>query len=184
MQDSEIIALYNERNEAAIKETDAKYGGYAFSVANNILCNREDSEECLNDAYLAVWNSIPPQNPQSLKLFLAKIVRNLSFNRYKAKNRDKRGGGEVELALDELGEIASYSESADFDREKFSVCMNTFLRNISARECNVFIRRYFYAQNIESIARKCGMKADNVYAVLSRTRKKLKAYLQKEGFDL
>lgn len=182
MLDSEIIALYNQRSEDAIKETDAKYGTYCFAVANNILCSREDSEECLNDAYLSVWNSIPPQNPKSLKLFLAKIVRNLSFNRYKEQRRQKRGGGEIVVVLDELREVAD-SES-DFDKDAFANCMNAFLHELPARERNIFIRRYFYAEGIESIAKRYGTSTANAYAILSRTRKKLKTYLQKEGFYL
>ena len=102
MEDSQIVALYWQRSPDAIKETENKYGAYCFSIADNILHSKEDAEECVNDTWLKTWNAIPPQRPNKLQLFLAKITRNLSFNRYKAKAAEKRGGGEMPIVLDEL----------------------------------------------------------------------------------
>jgi len=111
MEDIRIVELYWQKNEDAIKESNGKYGAYCFAIANNILHNKEDSEECVNDTWLNAWNAIPPQKPTKLQLFLAKITRNLSFNRFNARFAEKRGGGEITLVLDELAEcIASESD--------------------------------------------------------------------------
>ena len=104
MTDEGIVNLYWDRNEAAITETDLKYGRYCFSISYNILSNKEDSDECVNDTYNAAWNSMPPQRPVILSAFLGKIVRNISLNRYKEITAQKRGGNQMELILDELGE--------------------------------------------------------------------------------
>ena len=104
MEDSRIVELYWQKNADAIKETDSKYGAYCFAIADNILHNKEDSEECVNDTWLNAWNAMPPQKPTKLQLFLAKITRNLSFNRFNARSAEKRGGGEIVLVLDELAE--------------------------------------------------------------------------------
>ena len=112
MNDLEIIELYFERDETAIKETDAKYGKLCHSIAYNILNNNEDSEECVNDTWLGAWNAMPPQRPNMLRMFLAKITRNLSFNRYESQKAEKRGGGEIHIVLDELAEcIANESDT-------------------------------------------------------------------------
>lgn len=107
MEDREIVNLYWERNSNAIKETASKYGGYCKAIAKNILGNNEDAEECVNDIYLNTWNSIPPNRPNVLSTYLGKITRNLSFDRFRHRHADKRGGGEIELVLDELGECVS-----------------------------------------------------------------------------
>lgn len=110
MEDSRIVELYWQKNADAIKETNSKYGAYCFAIADNILHNKEDSEECVNDTWLNAWNAMPPQKPTKLQMFLAKITRNLSFNRFNARSAEKRGGGEIVLVLDELAECLAESQ--------------------------------------------------------------------------
>ena len=118
MKDNQIIELYWSRDENAIRETNQKYGNYCFTVADNILHNREDSDECINDTWLQAWKAMPPQKPARLRIFLAKITRNLSFNRFNARTAQKRGGGEINFVLDELAEcIASESDVEDEQRK-------------------------------------------------------------------
>ncbi|MBR6679773.1 MAG: sigma-70 family RNA polymerase sigma factor [Clostridia bacterium] len=184
MDDRRIIELYNQRHEKAISETSLKYGKYCFSIANNILGDPRDSEECVNDTWLKTWNSIPPHEPTSLKLFLGKITRNLSFNKYKESHRQKRGGGEIELALDEIDEIVADVRDIESELEEkaFIGTVNRFLHSLPERDCNIFIRRYFHAYSVQRIAQKYDMSENNVSKVLSRTREKLKKYLRSEGY--
>ena len=118
MEDAKIVQLYWDRNELAIPVTADKYGSYCASIANNILDSREDAEECVNDTYLNTWNSIPPNRPNILSTYLGKITRNLSFDRFRHRHADKRGGGEIELVLDELGECVSGADTVEQEVEK------------------------------------------------------------------
>lgn len=184
MTDEQIIDLFWKRKETAIGEIQAKYGAYCFRVADNILKNREDSEECVNDTWLRVWNAIPPAYPKVLRMFLAKITRNLSFNRYQAKHRIKRGGGELEMVLEELEECLTDGfclEEQVLARE-LGERINRFVRELPERNGNVFVRRYFYTETIEEIAERYGLTENHVAVILSRTRKALKAYLEREGY--
>lgn len=184
MTDDKIIQLFFQRKEVAIDETHKKYGSYCFKIANNILNNREDSEECLNDTWLKVWESIPPARPIHFNLFLAKIVRNFAINKYKSRRAHKRGKGEIALVLDELGECIIGQPDVE------TVCLaaelqntiNKFVRELSEREGNVFIRRYFYADSIKDISNLYHISENNVRVMLSRTRSKLKTRLEKEGY--
>lgn len=184
MDDNKIIALYEQRDEIALKETADKYGGYCFTIANNILSNEQDCEECVNDTYLRIWNSIPPQKPKSLKMFAAKIVRNLALDRYRAKNRQKRGADNVCVALDEVVELVA--DTVDIDTESaertFAELLGGFLRALPERECNVFIRRYFYFESVSEIAKKYALRDSHIRVILSVTRKKLREFLRKEGY--
>lgn len=184
MDDNQIIELYWQRNESAIAETDSKYGAYCFAIANNILKSREDSEECVNDTYLRAWNAMPPQKPTVLRLFLAKITRNHSFNRYNSRSVEKRGGGEITLVLDELSECIASNSSVEGEIEAIELgnCIKVFVRALPERECNLFVRRYFFSEPICDIASRYGMNENNVSVILSRTRKKLKKLLIKEGY--
>lgn len=186
MEDNQIIELYWKRDENAIEETAQKYGAYCFAIANNILNNQEDSEECVNDTWLRAWNAIPPQKPENLKLFLAKITRNLSFNRVETQNAKKRGNGELSLVLDELSEcLASHSNVEDtYLAKELSESMRRFVRKLPEREGNVFVRRYFFMEPVAVIAKNYRLTENHVMVILSRTRKKLKKYLVKEGYDL
>lgn len=184
MEDSQIIELYWQRNADAISETSDKYGAYCFSIANHILQSAEDSEECVNDTWLRAWNAIPPQKPSVLRLFLARITRNLSFDRFNAKNAEKRGGGEIALVLDELREClgGDTDTEAAFEAKELRKSIQLFVRALPERDGNVLVRRYFFAEPIADIAKRYGLTENNVMVILSRTRGKLKTYLLKEGY--
>ena len=181
--DHEIIELFWNRDESAIRETAAKYGNYCFTVANGILKNHEDAEECISDTWLSAWNAIPPKRPKVLKLFLAKITRQIAFDKYRFNTAGKRGGGEIEQSLDELAESipASSGVETELSAEAMRTCINSFLVTLSERDANVFLRRYFYVESVPEIAKRYAMKESNVLLVLSRTRKKLEQHLIKEG---
>lgn len=185
MTDEKILELYFKRNEIAIEETSKKYGAYCYQIANNILNCKEDSEECINDTWLKAWGAIPPAYPQSLKLYLAKIVRNLSFNKYKAKYTNKRGNGEIALILDELeGIIGQQSVEDTYIAEELQTSINQFVHTLPEREGNIFIRRYFYADSIRDISKRYQISENHVRVMLNRARNKLKVRLEKEGYFL
>lgn len=183
MQDELIVELYWKRDETAIRETDARYGAYCSRIAENILSSPEDCEECVNDTYLRVWNAIPPQRPKHLGAFLAKITRNLAFDRYKAQTAQKRNK-ELLCVLDELSMCITTGVSAEdyVMAKELSITVNRFVKALPRREGNVFIRRYFFAETAAEIGRKYGISPGNVTVILSRTRQKLREYLQKEGY--
>ena len=182
MDDGRIVELFWRREEAALTETRAKYGAYCFAIAKNILFNPEDAEECVNDALLRAWLAIPPQRPQRLKLFLARIVRNISFDRYKAARAGKRGGGELPLVLDELRDCAGKeSAESELERKELASAIEAFVHELPEREKVVLLRRYFYTEPISDIAARLGLSETNTETILSRTRKKLRNYLAKEG---
>lgn len=184
MEDSKIVELYLQKNENAIKETEIKYGAYCFAIADNILHNREDSEECVNDTWLKTWNAIPPQKPIKLQMFLAKITRNLSFNRFNTRSAKKRGGGEIIFVLEELAEcLACESDIAsEYETQELGQCLRRFVRSLPERDGNIFVRRYFFTETIAEIATKYGLTENNIAVILSRTRNKLRKHLKKEGF--
>ena len=184
--DEEIVALYWSRNEEAIRQTADTLGHYCYTVAYNILGNTEDAEECVNDTYLALWNAIPPARPASLKHFVTRILRNLALNRYKEQNRDKRGGGQVPLALEELSEVVSDTEDipADYAKKELLKSISVFLRGCSARDRGIFLDSYVRLESTETLSARYRIKEAQVLLILSRTRKKLKAYLEKEGYTL
>lgn len=186
MEDKEIVQLYFDRNRQAIAETSEKYGRYCTAIAVNILNSREDAEECVNDTYLNAWNCIPPRRPKMLSTFLGKLVRNLSFNRFKAAHSDKRGGYELPLILDELGEIVSDEASVedDADRDELIENINAFLKALPERKRYMFIRRYWYSDRISLIAKRCGCSENSVSVELSRIRKSLRENLTERGYDI
>jgi len=181
LEDKQIIELYCNRSENAIEKTAEKYGKFCFGIANNILQNREDTEECVNDTWMKAWLSIPPTIPDCLRIFLGKITRNLSFDKYRANHSAKRGGGEINLVLEELEEvIGNSSVEAQLEGKMLTEAINTYLYKLPERDCNVFIRRYFFAETTSEIAKRYDLKESNVLMILSRTRKKLQAYLIQE----
>lgn len=184
--EEEIIELYRARDEEAIRRTADTLGSYCYTVAYNILGNPEDAEECVNDTYLAVWNAIPPARPASFKHFVTRILRNLALNRYKEQNRDKRGGGQVPLALEELAEVVSDTEDipADYARKELLESITRFLRECSPRDRGLFLDRYIRLEPTAALAKRYRVKEAQVLLILSRTRKKLKAQLEKEGYTL
>lgn len=184
MEDQKIIDLYWQRSEQAIAETDTKYGGYCYSIAYNILTNREDSEESVSDTYMAAWRSMPPKKPGILSAFLGKITRHLSIDRWRRRTAEKRGGGEVVLALDELENCVSGEESVEnkLQRKELTVAVNRFLDQLPETERNVFLCRYWYVDSIGDIAANFGFSEAKVNSMLYRTREKLRKALQKEGY--
>ena len=183
MKDKQIVELYWARSEAAIAETEKKYGRYCHYIAYQILCNNEDAYEVVNDTYLKAWNTIPPKRPDPLKPYVGTISRQLALDVYKSKRAQKRGG-QVPLALDELSECISGSDSsADIGESvALSDALSRFLRALPERTRIIFVRRYFYMSSVEDIAQDFSMKPSNVTMHLHRTRKKLEQFLKKEGF--
>lgn len=186
MNDNEIIQLYWDRNEQAIKVTSQTYGNYCATIARNILNNKEDVDECINDTYINAWNSMPTHWPEHLATFLGKITRNLSFNKYRDDHTEKRGGGEIALVLDELTDCVSDTDYVEqiIDRQELLKVINSFVRKLSIDKRNMFVRRYWYADSVSDIAKDYGMLQGTVSKTLERTRKQLKAYLTERGFDL
>lgn len=187
MTDNEIIELYKARSETAIAESDTKYGAYCFAVADNILNNREDSGECVNDTWLYAWNVIPPKCPDILRLFFAKITRNLSIDKLRKRTSKKRGEGELELALEELEECVPDKGSSveeALDEKQLSVVIDEFLRTIPQRDRQFFLRRYFFTEAVSKIAARFKVSENIVSVSLHRTRAKLKSHLEKEGFEI
>ena len=177
--------MYWIRDERAIAATDKKYGKYCRVIANNVLHSDFESEECVDDAYMKLWNSIPPQRPQRFCAYLAKITRNLAVNRYLYHRREKRNQ-QTELVLDELSEIVSDTplEDAEIDEMMLRDAINGFLATLD-RDIRVnFVRRYWYLDSIKNIARDCRYTESNVKVILYRTRIKFKTFLEKEGIQL
>lgn len=186
MDDTMILDLFWARSESAISETDAKYGKYCNTIAMNILRNTEDARECVNDTYLNTWNAMPPERPSILSSFLGKITRNLSLNKYKEQRRKRRGGGEVALILDELEDCVPSTGSVEAEVESNTgiKAINTFLLSIESGDRIVFVRRYWYADSIVSIASRFQLSESKVKSMLFRTRNKLRIYLEKEGIPI
>lgn len=182
MKDCAIIDLYWSRNPEAIQQTGEKYGGYCRTIARNILADHRDAEECVNDTWLSAWNAMPENRPSLLAPFLGKITRNLAFTRWRTDHTEKRGKGELPLVLDELTECVSSADTlqavelAELEQE-----INRFLRTLPERECNVFLRRYWFTEPMADIARRYGMREATVRTSLFRSRDKLRRYLEKEG---
>lgn len=184
MTDKEIITLFFQRDERAIEQAKEKYGTYCQKIAVQILQDHQDCEECFNETLLRVWNSIPPHEPKNLKLYIATITRNLAFSYYRVKTAQKRGGAEVNLALEELSECISSSEMLEDTvlAQDLGDVINRFLATLSLRDRNVFLRRYFFTEDTKDIAIRYKLRESNVHMILSRTRKKLKRHLQEEGY--
>ena len=186
MDDTKIVQLYWDRNEQAIPATAEKYGRYCASIAQNILGNKEDAEECVNDTYINAWNSMPPHKPSILSTFLGKITRNLSFNRYKYNTANKRGCGETVLVLDEIAELVSDTDNVEQEvlREELVKAIDAFLDVLPVDKRRIFVCRYWYFDSVSDIASRFGMTENNVSVTLNRLRLKLRSHLLKGGFEL
>ena len=183
MEDQGIIALFFERSEQAIEETDKKYGGSCYSIAYNILSNREDSEESVSDTYLAAWNTIPPRRPSFLKAFLAKMTRHISIDRWRKRSAQKRGGGEMLLALEELEECAdTQNVENELTKKELTRILNVFLSSLPETERNGFLCRNWYLDSIQTISEVSGFSQSKVTSMLHRLRVKLRKKLSQEGF--
>ncbi len=185
MEDNQIVNMYFERSEDAISVTQKKYNRYANYIAYNILNNREDSEECVNYAYLKVWDSIPPHRPENLATYLGKIVRNLALDMYDKYKAKKRGTGQVALALEELKECVSSSERVEniVDEITLKEALNKFVKELPKETRIIFVRRYWYLSSIKEIAKEYELSESKVKMTLMRTREKLKMYLEQEGIS-
>ena len=185
MEDSEILDLYFARSEQAIAQTDRKYGRYCYSIANHILSSPSDAEESVNDTYYAAWKLIPPRRPQRFAVFLGKLTRNLSIDRWRRNTAGKRGSGETQLLLDELAECVTGAESPETDllKKELTTSLNRFLRKLAVQDRTVFLLRYYYADTLPEIAQKTGLSSNQVKYILQRTRKDLAGMLKKEGLQ-
>ena len=183
IDDKRILLMYNNRDEQALRMTAEQYGGLCQSIAKSILKNEQDAEECLNDALLKTWNSIPPAKPANFCAYLMRIVQNLAIDRFRAKGREKRGGTQSAAALDELAEFLPSSEnvqSAVEQRELLSA-ITRFLEEQPAAQRGIFIRRYWGCASISEIAEAYQMRSHTVEVSLSRIRQRLRDHLRKEG---
>ena len=184
MDDKSIVDLYFSRNQDAITQTDKKYGRYCYSIAYNILTNKEDAEESVSDTYMTAWRSIPPRRPSVLSTFLGKITRHISIDRWRERSATKRGGGEVPLALEELKDCISGMQDVEMEYERKEI-LNAYLKFLDAlpaTERRVFLCRYWYVESIETIADKFDFSESKVKTMLHRTRAKLRKQFAKEGF--
>ncbi len=186
MDEKQIIDLYFARSEQAIAETDIKYGKYCRQLAYNILCNHQDSEECVNDTYLKTWNVIPPKRPNPLKVFLDKITRNLALDRWDWNHAAKRGGSEMAASLDELHSCIPAPKGTEeiIENKELIRVLNQFLEDLPAENRKVFLRRYWNLSPIKEIASYYGLSESKVKMLLMRTRNALKNYLEQEGIAL
>ena len=184
IDDLRIIELYFERDEQAIKETDSKYGKLCHSIAYNILNNREDSEECVNDTYVGVWNAIPPTRPNNFMAFICKIARNLSLKRLEFTKREKRSA-DIIISFEELAAVLPDERYApNISDEDIGKVISEFLRNQKEDAKNVFIRKYYFFDSISEIAKRYSFTESKVKNMLFYTRNKLKDYLIKEGVEI
>ncbi len=185
MEDMEIIALYEERSAFAIAKTSEKYGSYLMKICMNILNIKQDSEECVNDTYLATWNKIPPDKPIKFLPYIGRIAKNIALNRYDYLTADKRNT-HYNTALDELSDIISGTNNTEdsFVEKELSASISVFLRNSDEKSRNIFIRRYWYNDSIGDVAKMFGISESSTKVTLHRTRKKLKTYLEREGYTI
>ena len=191
-EDGDIVALLFARDEQAVELCRMKYGGRCRAAAENILASPEDAEECLNDTWLRAWNAIPPDRPRYLGAYLAAVTRRVALDRYRAETAEKRGGGEVPLCLDELAEAVGGGESwgsggsptDEETRDHLRDALNRFLAGEKPAARRIFIWRYWYAYPLAEVARLAGKSEGAVKMSLGRTKRRLKAYLEKEGFSV
>ena len=182
LEDSQIIGLFFERSEQAIDELDKKYGAAVRKTASNILNDRLDAEECADDAYLGVWNSIPPHRPDSLGGYVCKIARNLAITRLRSQTAEKRNKG-FDLVLDELEEFipSGVDVEAEVEAAELTEAINRFLSGLSYNDRFIFVRRYWYADSVRDIAEMMQERAERISMRLFRLREKLRITLKKEG---
>ena len=186
MEDHEILDLYFLRSEYAIEETKIKYGNRLQRTAMNILHNAEDAEECVNDTLFQAWEAIPPARPESLGAYLAKITRNLALNKWEANTAQKRGGGEVPLLLSELEDCVPTTDSPEetFEATLVTEAIDRYLGTLEVATRKLFVLRYFHGESIKEISSRFKISESKTKSILFRTRKKLRAFLEKEGIKV
>ncbi len=184
MEDKEIIGLFLERNSSAIEESRRKYGAALERTAKNILSDPQDSEECVNDAYLAAWNTIPPAEPRSLGAYLTGLTRNISISRLRERYAQKRGGGEYAVAFDELEEVISDGRSPEEEIEsrELGMALNRFLSSLKEDDRVIFVSRYWLVESVKEIAERLSTSESRVKSSLFRSRNGLRKQLRKEGY--
>ena len=183
MDNDRMVELFFARDEKAIREARQAYGGQMTAIALRVLGDSRDAEECVSDGLLRAWKAIPPQRPRDLGAFLAKIVRGIAIDRLRAREADKRGGGEYLLSLEELSECVGGADTA-FEQGALTEAIGAYLRSLSPQARWIFVRRYFWLERVEDIARTGGFTQSKVKSTLSRARKSLRDHLKKEDFDL
>lgn len=186
MKDEEILRLYRQRDEQAIAETQKQYGALCYTIACNVLRDRGDAEECVNDTWRRAWDRIPPDEPQSMAAYLGRVTRNLALNRLQKQNRLKRGGGEMTLIWEELAELIPAGETPEtqWERQAFGRVLDDFLRELPPPERVLFLRRYWWADSLGEAAAHCGIPVRRAKSVLARLRKALRSRLEKEEIML
>lgn len=186
MEDEKIVALYWDRDEGAIRETERKYDRYLTKIAYNILNNLDDSRESVNDTYLAAWDSMPPHRPSVLSAYLAKLTRRISIDCFRYRTRDKRMASEYAVSLSELGECVSGGNTTEelVNVKLLADAIGIFLRLQSEEARTAFLGRYYFLDSVKEVAAYCGMSESKCKSLLHRTRLGLKDYLTKEGFFL
>ena len=183
MQDSQIVDLYWERSEDAIRQTNIKYGKMLYSVSFQITESRQDSEECVNDTWLHAWNAIPPEWPLRFSAWLTRVTRNLAISRLRESRAQKRGGEEIPLVLEELDECipGGTDPQREAEQKELREAVNRFLDGLDSAARDVFVARYFYAASHSELSARTGWSVGKVKTVLRRTRLKLRTKLKEEG---
>ena len=183
MEDQEIIELYWARSEQAIAESETKYGAFCRAIAWNILHQEEDAEECVNDTWLRAWNTMPPQRPGILSAFFGRLTRNLSLDRWRYHRAAKRGGPQVEVALEELGDCvpAPGRPEEHLEERETAALISRFLREQPQMDRVLFLRRYWYLDSIADLAQRFSIGESQVKSRLHRTRVRLREALLREG---
>lgn len=185
MIDRDIVGLFLERDESAIREVSAKYTSYCSKIAANILGSYDEAEDCVNEALMKAWESIPPHEPEMLSTYLGKLTRNIAINRRRRMFAGKRGGGEAELVFEELSELIG-GESVEYthDLKELVREINEFLYTLPEIKRNIFVCRYWYCDSVPEIAVEFAINKNKVYITLNRVRKALREYLRKRGYEL
>ena len=183
MNDDRILSLLYERDERAIAELQQKYHSYCTFIARSILENDEDAEECVNQTYFGVWNSVPPNKPEDLRVYVSAVCRKTALKQIEKRLAEKRGGGRAEECFEELDAVLSNSDDG-VDGIALRDALERFLRTLSRKARIVFVQKYWYFMTVEEIAKDRGMTVDSVKSSLYRSREKLKRFLKKEGFEI
>jgi len=185
MEDKQIIDLYFRRDESALVETASKYGAFCLRIAMNVVSVREDAEECVNDTYHTAWNQIPPTRPDSFKAFLGRIVRNFAISKYRVLHAKKRFNG-LEVMLSELGDCVPATESVEQEVEakELTKYINNWLSGLKPEDRVLFVRRYWYGEEVRDLAKRCGVNATHMTQRMLRLRRKLKVFLEGKGVVL
>lgn len=184
MEDRQIVDLYWARSESAIEQSDRKYGKMLTGISTSLVPTLQDAQECVNDTYLAAWNSMPTERPIYLGAFLSKLTRRISISRYRTEKAKKRGGADV--FIDELTESvpSDFDLSAEYENQRLADALNRFLFSLDEEKRYVFIRRYYYSDPMEKIARELSVSLGKIKSMLFRLRNSLREFLEKEDFAI